>query len=316
MRSQQKTKNMASQHAALDVENPTMMKVLAQTIKTGIIKSNLITMIAGLMLAMYTYHVNPFDEKLAILLAIAGTAAVIGGAGAFNNWYDRDIDAKMRRTQKRPTVTGEVSPVMTLVISFTLLLAGLGMLYIASPMAALLGFLGWFFYVVPYTMWTKRHTVYNTEVGSLSGAMPPLIGWGVVSNDIFHPAIISLFIIELIWQMPHFYAIAIRKMEDYRAAGVPMLPVAKGMKRTYVTTNVYLVILILCCIPLGSLSTGLMLVAIILSAVWLVLNIYGYHRKDPKKWANLLFVYSLLHMVILFSTVILYALIGLYLDFN
>lgn len=314
MRSHQKTKNTASQPIVMD-ETPTWSKIIAQTIKTGIIKSNLITMFAGLALAMYTYKVNPLDEWLAVICAIIGTAAVIGGAGAFNNWYDRDIDAKMKRTQKRPTVTGEISPNMALVLGVALLIVGVAILYVASPMAALLGFIGWFLYVVPYTMWTKRHTVYNTEVGSLSGAMPPLIGWGVVSNDILHPAVISLFIISLIWQMPHFYAIAIRKMEDYRAANVPMLPVAKGLHRTYIMTNVYLVILTICCIPLGFLSIGLMLVAMILSIFWLVMNIYGYRKKDPKKWANILFVYSLLHMVILFSTVIIYAVIGIYMEF-
>ena len=171
MRSQQKIKNSMSQ-VVQEHDTPSMSQIFAQTVKTGIIKSNLIPMVAGLSLAMYTYHINPIHELLAIICAILGSAAVIGAAGAFNNWYDRDIDAKMKRTEKRPTVTGEVSPKMALILGSTLLVIGLVLLYIASPMAALLGFLGWFLYVVPYTMWTKRRTVYNTEVGSLSGAMP------------------------------------------------------------------------------------------------------------------------------------------------
>lgn len=308
----QSEKNLKSEIESESIK-PKTSQILAQTIKTGIIKSNLITMIAGLSLALYKYELNPLDMIVNIIGAIIGTAAVIASAGAFNNLYDRDIDSLMDRTKKRPTVTGAISAKMTLILAIVLGIIGLVALYMATPLAALLGFLGLFLYVVPYTMWTKRHTVYNTEVGSLSGAMPPLIGWAAIHPDIANPAILSLFVISLIWQMPHFYAIAIRKMDDYSAASVPMLPVAKGIKRTYITTNIYLVLLIISCIPLGTLSNGLMLVAIILSVVWLIMSIYGYHKKDSKKWATLLFIYSLVHMTVLFSTVIIYSLVGLYL---
>ncbi|GEK34795.1 heme o synthase [Kurthia sibirica] len=293
--------------------NASLSQVLAQTVKTGIIKSNLIPMIAGLTLALYKYALNPLDMWVNILGAIIGSAAVIASAGAFNNVYDRDIDILMERTKKRPTVTGAISVKATLILAIVLAIVGVGALYLATPLAALLGFAGLFLYVVPYTMWTKRRTVYNTEVGSLSGAMPPLIGWAAIEPNILHPAILGLFVITLIWQMPHFYAIAIRKMDDYKAASVPMLPVAKGMRRTYITTNIYLVLLSASCLLLGTLSYGLMLVALLLSIAWLFMNVYGYHKKDPKKWATLLFVYSLIHMTVLFSTVIIYSLIGLYL---
>ncbi|MBQ0140265.1 MAG: heme o synthase [Kurthia sp.] len=306
----QSEKNLKSEKL-VEVETQKTSQIFAQTVKTGIIKSNLIPMIAGLTLALYKYEYNPMDMIINIIGAIIGTAAVIASAGAFNNLYDRDIDSLMERTKKRPTVTGAISTKKALTIAIVLAIVGIVALYLATPLAALLGFLGLFLYVVPYTMWTKRHTVYNTEVGSLSGAMPPLIGWAAIEQDITNPAIISLFIITLIWQMPHFYAIAIRKTEDYRAANVPMLPVAKGMRRTYITTNIYLVLLTLSCIPLGTLSIGLMIVAILLSIVWLGMSIYGYHKKDPKKWATLLFVYSLIHMTVLFSTVIIYSIIGI-----
>lgn len=311
----QSEKNLKSeQRVEVEVEKQKTSQIFAQTVKTGIIKSNLIPMIAGLTLALYKYEYNPFELNMLINIigAIIGTAAVIASAGAFNNLYDRDIDSLMERTKKRPTVTGAISAKKALIIAIVLAIVGIGALYMATPLAALLGFLGLFLYVVPYTMWTKRHTVYNTEVGSLSGAMPPLIGWAAIEQDITNPAILSLFVITLIWQMPHFYAIAIRKTDDYRAASVPMLPVAKGMRRTYITTNIYLVLLTLSCIPLGTLSIGLMIVAILLSLIWLAMSVYGYHKKDPKKWATLLFVYSLVHMTVLFSTVIIYSVVGLY----
>ena len=251
------------------------------------------------------------DYIVQIILATIGSAAVIGSAGAFNNIYDRDIDAIMPRTQSRPTVTGQMPVKTTAILAVVLLVVGIIALYFASPLAAFLGFLGVFLYVGPYTIWTKRYTIYNTEIGSLSGAMPPLIGWAVVSSNLTHPAILGLFGVMVIWQMPHFYAIAIRKHADYKAANIPMLPVAKGMKRTYYQTNFYLIILILLSFLFGSLSVGIMLVALLLSSAWLVMSIYGYHTNtDQVKWATKMFVFSLLHMTILFSTIIIYCLVG------
>jgi len=121
-------------------------------------------------------------------------------------------------------------------------------------------------------------------------------------------------VIMVIWQMPHFYAIAIRKHDEYKAAKVPMLPVVKGVRRTYIQTNVYLVVLIATSFLLGSLSLGLMLVALLLSVAWLILSVYGYKKMDPEKWAKSLFLFSLLHMTVLFSTVILYSLVGVFLE--
>ncbi|UII56156.1 heme o synthase [Cytobacillus spongiae] len=286
-------------------------EIIAQTIKTGIIKSNLIPMLAGLTLSLYTYDINPIDKWLEIILAFIGSILVIGAAGVFNNLYDRDIDAIMIRTQNRPTVTGEIKSRDALLLGIFMAVFGTIALSLTTPLAGLLGFLGLFFYVVPYTMWTKRRTIYNTEVGSISGAMPPLIGWAAIYPDISHPAILGLFVITVIWQMPHFYAIAIRKHDEYKAANVPMLPVVKGFKRTYLQTNVYLVILIATSFLFWSLSKGLTLVALLLSIIWLVLSVVGLKRMDSEKWAKLMFVYSLIHMTILFSTVIIYSVMGI-----
>lgn len=284
--------------------------ILAQTVKTGIIKSNLIPMFAGLTLSMFKNQYSLLDKLPEMVYATGGSILVIGAAGAFNNVYDRDIDAMMERTKKRPTVTGEMPVKTTLLLAVVMTFVGLAILYLASPLASFMGFLGLFFYVMPYTMWTKRYTVWNTEVGSISGAIPPLIGWAAISNDIFHPASLGLFIVMVIWQMPHFYAIAIRKHADYKAANVPMLPVAKGMRRTYIQSNVYLVLLIASSLLFGQLSLGIMLVAALLGMIWLLLSIYGYRNMEQDKWAKIMFVYSLFHMMILFVTVIIYSLVG------
>ncbi|GLC88616.1 heme o synthase [Lysinibacillus piscis] len=292
-------------------KQPTRSTILAQTVKTGIIKSNLIPMWAGLTLGMYKNKMTFVDHIPEMIFSTVGSALVIGAAGAFNNVYDRDIDAIMPRTQSRPTVTGEMSVKSTMLLAIFMLIAGLVILAFASPLAALFGFLGVFLYVVPYTMWTKRHTIYNTEIGSISGAIPPIIGWSAVSSDITHPALLGLFFVMVIWQMPHFYAIAIRKHADYEAANVPMLPVAKGLRRTYYQTNFYLILLILSSFLFGSLSVGIMLVALLLSMAWLGMSIYGYHSNtDQTKWATKMFVFSLFHMTILFSTVIIYSVVG------
>lgn len=284
--------------------------ILAQTVKTGIIKSNLIPMFAGLTLAMYKNQYTLLDKLPEMIFASVGSALVIGAAGAFNNAYDRDIDSIMERTKNRPTVTGEMPVKSTIILAILLMIMGLGVLYLASPLASLMGFLGLFFYVGPYTIWTKRYTIWNTEVGSISGAIPPFIGWAAISNDIFHPASLGLFIVMVIWQMPHFYAIAIRKQVDYKMANVPMLPVIKGMRRTYIQSNVYLVLLIVSSILFSPLSLGIALVALILGIAWLALSIYGYRNMEQDKWAKIMFIYSLLYMMILFATVIIYSLIG------
>jgi heme o synthase len=299
---------------SLTTQKQTLSKILAQTIKTGIIKSNLFPMFAGLTLSLYTYQISLFEKIPEIIFALIGSILVIGAAGAFNNLYDRDIDSIMERTTNRPTVTGEIKPKAVLWLAILMSIFGIAALAFTTPLAAFLGFLGLFFYVVPYTMWSKRRTVYNTEIGSISGAMPPLIGWASMYPDITHPAILGLFIIAVIWQMPHFYAIAIRRHDEYKAARVPMLPVVKGVKRTYIQTNIYLIVLIATSFLFVPLSIGLMLVALLLSILWLILSIWGYRKMDSEKWAKSMFVYSLIHMTVLFSTVIIYSLMGIFLN--
>lgn len=292
-------------------QDPPIKEVLAKTVKTGIIKSNLIPMFAGLTLAMYTYGVGIIESIPTAILALIGSSFIIAAAGCYNNLYERDIDSIMERTKERPTVTGQIDFKIVLAMGIVMTIVGTIALYLTTPLAALLGLAGLFIYVYPYTMWSKRRTVYNTEIGSISGAMPPLIGWATVHPSILHPAILGLFIITIIWQMPHFYAIAIRRHDDYKLAHIPMLPVVKGIRRTYLQTNVYLVLLILTSFLFNSLSLGLTLVALLLGFIWLGLSIYGYHKMDSIKWAKAMFVYSLIHMTILFSTIIIYSLMGI-----
>jgi protoheme IX farnesyltransferase len=159
-------------------------------------------------------------------------------------------------------------------------------------------------------MWTKRRTIYNTEVGSLSGATPPLIGWAAISTDMLHPGIAALFLLMLIWQMPHFYAIAIRRMEEYRAANIPMLPVVKGIRRTYVQMNAYLVALFASSVLFWSFNPYIAITNALLSLAWLILSIVGYRRMPENGWARSMFIFSLNHITVLLLFIIGYSLVA------
>ncbi|WP_369903063.1 heme o synthase [Bacillus manliponensis] len=305
-------KEMSVDIEAVSHSKRTLMTVFSETVKMGIVKSNTLAMVAGLTLALYVYDINPLNKMLEIVCAIVGSFLIIGAAGAFNNLYDRDIDSIMERTKGRPTVVGEIPLKVVLWLGISMTILGGASLAIASPMASFLGLLGLFLYIFPYTMWTKRRTVYNTEVGSISGAMPPLIGWAAIHPDIMHPAVLGLFVTMVIWQMPHFYAIAIRKHDDYKAANVPMLPVVKGTKRTYMQTNVYLFALVLSSFLFQSVSIVLTVIALVLNMAWFILSIYGYRKMGAEKWANVMFVFSIIHLTVLLVVVIAFSLIGVF----
>src|SRR5699024_11548677 len=122
---------------------------------------------------------------------------------------------------------GEINPYVVMIMATLMAFIGIIALWFTTPTAAYLGFLGLFFYVFPYTIWSKRFTYLNTEIGSISGSMPPLIGWADIDSSILHPAIIGLFIITVIWKMPHFYAIDLRKQKYYTATKITMLTISK-----------------------------------------------------------------------------------------
>ena len=176
------------------------------------------TAMVGLAIAPGSIH--PVEAFVAVLcIAIGG-----GASGALNMWYDADIDAIMKRTANRPIPAGRITPNEALSFGLTLSAASvlvLGLL-INWLAAGLLAFTI-FFYVVIYTMWLKRSTPQNIVIGGAAGAFPPMIGWAAVTGSISVESIL-LFLIIFMWTPPHFWALALIKNEDYRNAGVPMLP--------------------------------------------------------------------------------------------
>ncbi|GAE91778.1 heme O synthase [Gracilibacillus boraciitolerans JCM 21714] len=163
------------------------------------------TAFAGFWLALF-YTGSSLSQYWHVLLVILiGTAFVIAGGCVLNNYYDRDIDQIMKRTQSRPTVTGTIDIGHVLIIGISLSLIGILVLSLASIQTALLGLFGWFSYVVLYTIWTKRRYTINTAIGSLSGAVPPLIGWSAVEPNLGANAWV-LFLLIFIWQTPAFFS--------------------------------------------------------------------------------------------------------------
>ncbi|MFB1051903.1 heme o synthase [Paraliobacillus sp. JSM ZJ581] len=275
--------------------------------KTGIIQSNVMTALAGFLLALYQNQLQLNDYWLDLFLMLIGSALVIAGGSVLNNYYDRDIDLIMIRTQKRPTVTGTMSLTVILLLGILLSIVGVIFLFITSWQAAFFGFLGWFAYVVLYTMWSKRRYTLNTAVGSLSGAVPPLIGWSAVDPDLSIMAF-ALFVLIFVWQTPHFLALAIKKKDEYQAANIPMLPVVYGFD----VTKRQIIFYIICLLPipffLYELGLLFFLLASGLNIGWLMVSLKGIKKQDTYKWANKVFVYSLFYLMIIFISIIIFTL--------
>jgi protoheme IX farnesyltransferase len=185
----------------------------------------------------------PMHPVLAVA-AILCIAVAAGAAGAINMWYDRDIDALMRRTARRPIPSGRIEPGAALGFGLTLAVASVAVMGLATNWVAA----GWlafsiFFYVVIYTMWLKRRTSQNIVIGGAAGAFPPLIGWAAATGDVSLVPIL-LFAIVFMWTPPHFWALSLWAHGDYARAKVPMLPVTAGARETRRQILIYTIALV------------------------------------------------------------------------
>jgi protoheme IX farnesyltransferase len=188
--------------------------------KPRIIELLLVTTVPAMMLAA-----RGWPSWTLLLSTLVGGTLAAGAANVFNCYFDRDIDRLMLRTQKRPLVTGQVSPRAALVFGAVLAVTSVALLALTTtPLAAALAAGAIFYYAVLYTMVFKRHTRRSTEFGGVPGAAPVLIGWAAVTGSLAWPAVV-VFGVVFCWQMPHFWALAMRFKADYARADVPMLPV-------------------------------------------------------------------------------------------
>lgn len=291
----------SSESAALSVrptppgETATWRDFIALT-KPGILRSNLIAAFAGFWLAS---HWQLQYGKLVLMLL--GTMLVMASSCVFNNYFDREMDMKMARTKNRALPTGKVAPKTVLWYAVVLGILGLAVLFAFSgPLAGLFGAVGMFVYVVVYTLWLKRTSTWSTSIGAISGAMPPAIGYVAASGTVDLGACL-LFAMLFLWQPPHFWALGIRRTEEYRAAGFPLLPVVKGIPRTKLQMIPYLVLLV----PIPILMyfydyTGIwfLVIAEILSVAWLLMALTGFRTKDNDAWAKKVFLFSVNYLTV------------------
>jgi protoheme IX farnesyltransferase len=192
----------------------------------------------GLALAP-AHGLHPVQWVIAILCIAAGS----GASGALNMWYERDVDALMRRTRARPLPAGRMAPGEALGFGITLAVASVLIMAIAVDiLAAVLLACAIGFYVVIYTMALKRRTPQNIVIGGAAGAFPPVIGWAAMSGHVGWPALV-LFALIFFWTPPHFWALALYRSDDYAAAGIPMLPVVAGARATRIQILLYTLVL-------------------------------------------------------------------------
>ncbi|QLF93460.1 protoheme IX farnesyltransferase [Pseudomonas sp. ABC1] len=274
-----------------------MLKRYLLLVKPGIVFGNLISVAGGFFLA------SRGDIDLALFIATAlGVSLVIASGCVFNNYIDRDIDQKMERTRNRVMVKGLVSPAHAIVYACVLGIAGVALLYLATNLlSVMLVLMGFVVYVGIYSLWMKRHSVYGTLVGSLSGAAPPVVGYCAVSNEFDMGAAILLLIFSL-WQMPHSYAIAIFRFNDYQAANIPVLPVIKGISAAKRHIVLYIAAFIVATLMLtisGYAGYNYFVVAALSGAYWLWMGVSGYKAVDDRVWARKLFVFSIVTITML-----------------
>ena len=190
---------------------------------------------------------------LIIETLIGGTLAA-GGANAINMVVDRDIDAIMQRTQGRPLVRGVMSPQSALIFALAIeLLAFIVLAVFVNQLSAWLAMSATAFYVFIYTLWLKRRSKQNIVIGGAAGAVPVLIGWSAVTNNVTWTPVL-LFVVIFIWTPPHFWALAVRYRDDYEAANVPMMPVVTSLRRTTLEILVYSVIMWMVTIAIGPIA--------------------------------------------------------------
>jgi protoheme IX farnesyltransferase len=186
---------------------------------------------------------NGFPRAWLIVATLIGGTLAAGGANAFNMVIDRDIDAIMERTKRRPLVTGVMSARSAALFAFALeLLAFVILVVWVNPLSAWLAMSATAFYVVVYTLILKRRSKQNIVIGGAAGAVPVLIGWAAVTNSLGWTPVL-LFLVIFIWTPPHFWALAVRYRDDYHAANVPMMPVVASLRRTTLEILIYSVVL-------------------------------------------------------------------------
>jgi protoheme IX farnesyltransferase len=296
----------AFSHVGLRPARTTFGAYVALT-KPRIIELLLITTVPAMVLAQGGWP----DTRLVVWTVVGGALAA-GGANAINMYIDRDIDQLMERTRNRPLVTGRVSPRNALVFAVALEIAAFAVLFASSNLlAALLAIAATLFYVFVYSLWLKRTSRQNIVIGGAAGAVPVLVGWAAVDGSISWSAVV-LFLVIFLWTPPHFWALAIRHADDYRAASVPMLPVVETSERTVRTMGFYSVAVALASfalIPLNDMGVIYTSAAALLGVVFVALT-FGLGRAPTQTAAMRVFSFSISYITLLFAAAMIDVLVS------
>lgn len=285
--------------------NATVARQFYALMKPRVIQLIVFCALIGMVLAVP--GLPSWPKVRVALLACLGIWLVAGAAAAFNCLVEKGIDAKMRRTAWRPTAKGELSDRQTLVFSATLCALGSWLLYAwVNPLTMWLTLATFVGYAVIYTVILKPLTPQNIVIGGASGAMPPVLGWAALRGDVGPEALI-LFLIIFLWTPPHFWALALYRVEDYRKSGLPMLPVTHGNEFTRLQILLYTIVLFAACLmpfAYGMSSWTYLVAALALSAgfTW-----YGFRlwREYSDALARKTFRFSLIHLSVLFAALLL-----------
>ena len=276
-----------------------MIKDYYTLTKPGIIYGNGLTLVAGFILASH-------EGVLYGLLcaALIGLSLVIASGCVFNNYIDRDIDALMERTKKRALVRGVISTKRALLFGTLLGILGFSILLLYTNTSTVIAsVIGFFVYVVVYSVWLKRVSPHSALIGSISGAIPIVVGYLAVVGKVDIAASI-LFLILVFWQMPHSFAIALYRLHDYKAASVPVFPVKKGIKKTKVHMLVYSALFVTAMLALfvyGYVTQLYLFVMAVLGCIFIGYSLFGFYCKsdiETTVWARRMFVFSIVILLV------------------
>lgn len=271
---------------------------LVELTKPRIMLVVLVTAFTGMWLA--AGGVPSFELAL---VSLCGIGLASAASSVLNNYVDREVDRSMSRTRNRALPAGRLHPNVALYFGLLLTVSAFIILYIAvNLLTAVLAVATVGFYVGIYTIWLKRHSSLCTEIGGIAGALPPVIGWVAITNDIAWPAWV-LFIVMFLWQPSHFWALALLRADEYKAAKLPMLPVTHGVEATKRRMLVYTAVLIPATLLMYSLQLtgmGYLLVASILGLFYLMVTV-RFIRQPGIKGSGRLFGFSIIYLVALFT---------------
>ncbi|MBF0538599.1 MAG: protoheme IX farnesyltransferase [Nitrospirae bacterium] len=264
--------------------------------KPGIVLLVLIVALAGMYMGQ-----RGLPSPCLVSVTLVALALATGGSAVLNNFIDRDIDRLMHRTRGRPIPQGRIHPDSALAFGLALLALSIcTLLLFVNAISAALTSLSAFIYVIPYTLMMKKKTHLVTHVGSITGALPPVIGYTAVKGVIELEAVV-MFAIMFLWQHPHFWAYAIKYKDDYHRAGIPVLPLSKGVRTTMLKTLIYTIVLLpVSLLPYFLNMSGVfyLVLALILGVLYIFLALRAYLSGNDN--GKVLFIYSIVYISVVF----------------